>query len=86
MEDYVLRASLDERTTLYVCTLDPSTFDEHVDVDNLGGGEGYFVIRTVRSSKGFEQLDILAKAPSFDAAGELFDLVVARSVRQRPIA
>ncbi len=85
MEDYVLRAELDERTTLYVSTLDHRTYVEHVGVDNLGGGEGYFVIRTIWTGK-LERFDILAKAPSFDAAGDLFDLVVCRQRRSAATA
>lgn len=77
MEDYVLTASLDERTTLYVSMLAPETFREHVEADNLGGADGYFVIRSTRKD-GIECLDVLAKSPSFEAAGDLFDLIVCR--------
>jgi hypothetical protein len=78
MEDCVLSAKLDERTTLYVSTLDRRTYDEHLDLDNLGGGDGYFVLRTIRVGNS-ERFDILAKAPSFAAAGDLFDLIASRS-------
>jgi|HubBroStandDraft_6_1064221.scaffolds.fasta_scaffold4754953_1 hypothetical protein len=81
MEDYVLTAKLDERTTLYVSTLHRQTYNEHVDEDNVGGGDGYFVIRTVREGKS-ERLDILAKALSFSAAGDLFDLIVGAGSRR----
>ena len=76
MEDLTLKARIDEHTTLYVSTIAPQTYDEYVSDDNLGGGQGYFLIRTLDkgSCRSFE---ILAKSPSFDAAGDLFDMIVA---------
>lgn len=41
--------------------------------DNLGGSDGYFVYKTQRHHPMFE---ILAKAPTFEAAGEIFDMIV----------
>jgi hypothetical protein len=77
MDDVILRAAIDSETTLYVSPISPETYEEHFEQDTLGGGNGYFVMRS-RKSGMFETLDILAKAPSFEAAGDLFDLIVNR--------
>lgn len=81
MEDYVLSARIDERTTLYVSPLHRRTYDEHISADSLGGGDGYFVTRTVRGG-GTERFDILAKASSFEAATDLFDMIVNAGARR----
>lgn len=78
MEDLVLRANLEDGVTLYVSPIDRQTYVEHVQDDNLGGGEGYFLMRSLRQESG-ERFEILAKAPSFAAASDLFDMVVMRS-------
>lgn len=78
MEDQVLKAQLNEHTTVYVTTIDCETYKEHVTEDNLGGGQGYFLIRAWKKGD-ISRFDVLAKAPSFDAAGDLFDMLVSRS-------
>lgn len=80
MDDVILKAKLDSETTLYVSPIAPETYDEHIDEDNLGGGTGYFVLRGKRIGPR-EHLEILAKAPTFEAAGDLFDMIV--SARRR---
>lgn len=79
MEDVVLRTDLDDSTSLYVSPLSRQTYEEHVEVDNLGGPQGYFVVRS--RSFGDNRLEVLAKAPTFEAAEALFDLIVATSKR-----
>jgi hypothetical protein len=76
MEDVVLRTELDDSTSLYVSPLSRQTYDEHIEHDNLGGAQGYFVVRS--RSSGENRLEILAKAPTFEAAEALFDLIAAR--------
>lgn len=75
MEDMVLKAKIDDTTTVYVSPIAPETYAQCVDGDTLGGDQGYFLMRsfTQGESKRFE---ILAKAPSLDAATDLFDLIV----------
>lgn len=75
MDDCILTARLDEHTTLYVSPIDPLTYVEHVGDDNLGGDQGYFVARSLSDGQNV-QFDILAKATSFEAAGDLFDMIV----------
>ena len=75
MEDVVLRTSLDDSTSLYVSPLSRQTYAEHVEDDNLGGAQGYFVVRS--RATGDNRLEVLAKAPTFEAAEALFDLIVA---------
>ena len=77
MEDVILRAAIDSETTLYVAPISPETYEEHFERDTLGGGNGYFVMRS-RKSGLRETLEILAKASSVEAASDLFDLIVAR--------
>ncbi len=72
MDDLALMATLDDSSTLYVTALDSEAYAEHVDGD-LGGVDGYFVIRETDTT-----FEVLAKAPSRAAAGDLFDLIVAR--------
>lgn len=76
----ILRAKLDGDVTLYVSPIDRQTYAEHVDEDNLGGGDGYFLMRSL-STNGRERLEILAKAPTFAAAGDLFDMIVGANRR-----
>ena len=75
MEDMVLKAQLDDVTKLYVSPISRQTYDEHVQDDSLGGERGYFVMRS--RSTGTNRLEILAMAPTLDAAEVLFDLTVA---------
>ena len=77
MEDIVLTAKIDDLTTLYVAPIVAATYAEYVDGDNLGGEDGYFLMRS-QGCEGAARFEILAKASSFDAASELFDLIVGR--------
>jgi hypothetical protein len=77
MEDMVLKAKLDDTTTVYVSPIAPETYAEYVDGDVLGGDAGYFLLRSLVQGNS-ERFEILAKAPSFDAASDLFDLIVGR--------
>lgn len=76
----ILSARLDESTTLYVSPIDRQTYAEYVDEDNLGGGEGYFVVRSRHDGRS-QKFEILAKASSFAAAGDLFDMIVGTAKR-----
>ena len=76
MEDLILRAKIDSETVVYVSPISSETYQEHLDIDNLGGSNGYFVLRSKKSGM-LETLDVLAKAVSFEAAGEIFDMIVA---------
>ena len=76
MEDIILRAKIDSETVVYVSPISSETYQEHLDIDNLGGSNGYFVLRSKKSGM-LETLDVLAKAVSFEAAGEIFDMIVA---------
>ena len=71
----VLRAKLDDTTTVYVSPIAPETYAECVDEDNLGGDQGYFLMRSLTRGES-ERFEVLAKAPSLDAATDLFDLIV----------
>jgi hypothetical protein len=71
MDDLALVATLDDSSTLYVTPLDAQAYSEHVESDRLGGSDGYFVVRETATT-----FEVLAKAPSFEAAGDLFDLIV----------
>ena len=76
----ILRAKIDSQTVVYVSPISSETYQEHPDIDSLGGRNGYFVLR----SKGTgvqETLDVLAKAASFEAAGEIFDMIIAARKR-----
>ena len=75
MEDLVLQAKLDDVTTIYVSPIAPETYAEYVDSDNLGGDAGYFVMRSINLNHS-QRFEVLAKAPSMDAAADLFDLIV----------
>jgi hypothetical protein len=83
MDDRVLKAKIDGVTTLYVSPLDPQVFCENLDEDNLGGSDGYFVSRTIGFGRN-QRFEILAKAPSFEAAEDIFDMIVAASALREP--
>ena len=74
MDDIVMRERIDESTTLCISPISRETYDEHVELDNLGGEGGYFVLRSRRI--GEQRLEVLAKAPTLEAAGLLFDLII----------
>ena len=80
MDDLTLAVELDDTSTLYVTPLARETVEQHSDGADLGGSNGYFVVRSVRTKSG-DRLEILAKAASFSAASALFDLIVARQAR-----
>jgi hypothetical protein len=81
MEDIILQANIDENTTVYVSPLARQTYAEYAGEGALGGGEGYFVTRA--SGRGADRsFEILAKALSVEAAGDLFDMIVGN---RRPI-
>jgi hypothetical protein len=80
MDDQVLMAVLGDHATLYVTPLDAATCRELVEDDSLGGGHGYFVLKSSKH-EGREVVEILAKAPSFEAAGDLFDLIIGSQRR-----
>lgn len=79
MEDLVLRANLDESTSLYISPISRTTYEEHIQEDNLGGDHGYFILRSRR--EGVTRLEVLAKAATLEAAVDLFDLIVGRRNR-----
>lgn len=80
MDDFILRAKLDDSTTLYVSPIARQTYAEYVDGDNLGGGDGYFVVRSSGHGRS-SRFEVLAKAASADAAADLFDLIVGSAQR-----
>jgi hypothetical protein len=82
MEDMVLRAEIGGGAVLYVSPIDRQTYDEHIEDDNLGGGEGYFIIKA-QHHNGTNHFEILAKAASFAAAGDIFDLIVGANATKR---
>lgn len=73
MEEIVLRKDLDDSTSLYVSPISRQTYQEHVADDALGGANGYFVMRS--RNHGTVRLEVLAKAPSLEAAEALFDMI-----------
>lgn len=77
MWDFALEAKLDSETTLYVSPIDQVLYRSHVESDNLGGEDGYFIMRNTRRD-GRDCFDVLAKASTLDAARALFDLIVGR--------
>ena len=76
MEDIVLRADLDEMTSLHISPISRKTYEEFVQEDNLGGDHGYFVLRSRRT--GVTRLEVLAKVPTLEAAIDLFAMIVGR--------
>ena len=77
MEDFVLKASLEDCSNLYISPIDRHAYAEHVSDDNLGGDEGYFLVRSRR--EGFPRLEVLAKVPTLDAAQVVFELIVGKA-------
>ena len=77
MDDLMLSARIDDETTLRVSPIAPQTFAECVDEDTIGGASGYFVLLS-RKSASRQSTEILAKAPNFEAAEALFDILVSR--------
>ena len=74
MEEIVLRARLGEETYLYISPISRETYDDQIQDDDLGGDNGYFVLRSHRS--GERRLEVLAKVPTLEAANALFDIIV----------
>jgi len=75
MDDLLLKADIDDLTTLSVSPIDHQTYSECIDNDTLGGADGYFVIRSSRGN-GRAAFEVLAKASSFEAAAAIFDMIV----------
>lgn len=72
----MLRANVDEHTTITISPIDDETYAECLEEDTLGGNAGYFIIRS--SQRETEaRFEVLAKASSFEAAGILFNMIVA---------
>lgn len=74
MEDVVLRVRLGEATYLYISPISRETYEDQIQDDDLGGDNGYFVLRSHRS--GERRLEVLAKVPTLEAAHALFDIIV----------
>lgn len=72
MDDLILSADIDRETTLYISPIDSTTYEEHDEDGVLGGENGYFILRA-----GADRLEVLAKSPSFEAASEIFDMIVS---------
>lgn len=81
MDDLLLQARIDEHTTLTVSPLDEQTYAEYVGDESLGGSDGYFVTRTSKLNN-IPRFEILAKAPTFEAADTLFRLIVSSSLKR----
>jgi hypothetical protein len=79
MEELVLKADLDETSSIYISPIDRLTYDECIGEDNLGGEDGYFVMLSRRV--GEPRLEVLAKAPNVEAAVVLFDMVASKGRR-----
>lgn len=71
MDDLILSAEIDNETTLYISPIDSTTYEEHDEDGVLGGESGYFILRSTAST-----LELLAKSPTFEAASEIFDMIV----------
>ena len=76
MEDIVLRARIGEEVYLYISPISRETYDDQIQDDDLGGDNGYFVLRSQRS--GEQRLEVLAKVPTLEAANVLFDIIVGQ--------
>ena len=76
MDDLGLTARIDDFTTIHVSPVESETYSRYVEEDSLGGNSGYFLIRTSRR-KNKPMFEILAKAPTFEAAGTIFDMIVS---------
>lgn len=70
----VLKADLDDATSLYVSPVSQQTYEEQIGDGALGGSNGYFVLRSRKY--GTQRLEILAKATSLEAAEQIFDLII----------
>lgn len=78
MDDLGLKARIDDYTTISVSPIERETYDNYVGGDILGGEAGYFLIRSsIRENQPL--FEVLAKSPTFAAAGELFDMIVSNS-------
>ena len=77
MDDLGLSAKIDEYTTICVSPIERETYANYIEDDSLGGDLGYFLIRHSRRENR-PVFEILAKAPSFEAAGEIFDMIVSK--------
>lgn len=73
----MLSARIDENTTVRISPIAPQTYLECIEEDTLGGDRGYFLLLSRNDTKQ-KSPEILAKAPNFDAAEALFDLIVGR--------
>jgi hypothetical protein len=76
MDDLDLCAKIDSYTTIRVSPIEEETDASYMDEDVLGGQQGYFILRQSnhcdRSS-----FEILAKASSYEAASEIFSMIVS---------
>lgn len=70
----VLRAELDDSSSVYISPVSMQTYAEQIGDGALGDASGYFVLRSRKS--GTHRLEILAKASSLEAAEQIFDLIV----------
>ena len=78
MEEIVLRAKLGEEAYLYISPISRETYDDQIQDDDLGGDNGYFVLRSHRS--GERRLEVLAKVPTLEAANALFGIIVGQDM------
>jgi hypothetical protein len=81
MDDIILRTTLGESRTLYIAPIDRDTYDEHVEDDNLGGEDGYFVL--LAHEAGYPRVEVLAKVPTLEAARALFGLISGNAADDR---
>ncbi|MEM9086808.1 MAG: hypothetical protein AAGB23_12860 [Pseudomonadota bacterium] len=81
MDDLVLSAEIDSETTLRVSPIAPETFSEYIEEDTVGGNAGYFVLLSRRGANQ-QTTEILAKAPDFNAAETLFDIITTARISQ----
>lgn len=84
MEDLILSAKIDEFTTLKISPIAPETYLNSGATASLGNSDGYFVLLS-RKNENYAAPEVLAKAASFDAAEELFDMIV-RGARNQVLA
>ncbi len=82
MEDVFLSATVPGGRTLCVSPLSAKAYRESVK-SGLGGDFGYFIYE-IDSQNPRAGLEVIAKAPSYDAAVRLFDLLVGG--RAEPLA
>ena len=74
MDEVVLKARLTEDADLYISPISRETYDDQIQYDDLGGHNGYFVLRSHRT--GEPRLEVLAKVPTLEAANTLFGIIV----------